>query len=160
MKAADKVITEEEVNSRAEKKDKFNGFKAEGWRVPTTSAQHDYLHNNGLDEDQSAKDEIIDEFAKKQLRSGYSVKEVRENIVSGIKGFETKRKRAAKNNFPLHRPARSTIKNRKRKKVFGRREWFLDKKRDDAQESDDDEQEHAEYKCKRVDGEGGEKGGE
>ena len=37
--------------------------------------------------------EIIGQFAQKRLNSGYPLEEIRRNTLSGIKGYEKKRKR-------------------------------------------------------------------
>ena len=66
--------------------------------------------------EQSERDSIIEKFILKLERSGYNVSQRKEIITAGLKGYETKRKRAERDSKELHREGKSTIVNRVRKK--------------------------------------------
>ena len=59
--------------------------------------------------------EIIDNYTKKLRVSGYKSSQAKEIIASGIRGYESKKLRAVKENTPFYRKAQSTLKQRIRK---------------------------------------------
>ena len=61
---------------------------------------------------QSRKDEIVDEFSLKLLRSGYSIPSSRQILISGIRCFQRKVYHAKESGVPLHRSAQSTLGSR------------------------------------------------
>ena len=58
------------------------------------------------------------------LSSEYNVKKTREIILSGIKGYETKRRKCLKEGIPLRRTARQSGQTRLRKKLTASSSWF------------------------------------
>ena len=66
----------------------------------------------------------------KLLRSGYKVSQVRQIIVSGIRGYQRKVDFAAENGYDLHRSANFSLVSRMKKKIFQKTQWFKgDKKK-------------------------------
>ena len=78
--------------------------------------------------EQSERDSIIEKFILKLERSGYNVSQRKEIITAGLKGYETKRKRAERDSKELHREGKSTIVNRVRKKLTAGTSWYKQKK--------------------------------
>ena len=72
------------------------------------------------------KNRIVDEYAEMLLSSGYNVhvQKTREIILSGIKGYETKRMKCLKEGVPLRRTARQSGQARLRKKLTTSSSWF------------------------------------
>ena len=83
---------------------------------------------------QKEKNEIVDKYTNRLFRSGYSKKQVREIIVSGLTGYEKKVNKAAKEKIPLHRPASVTLKTRLYKKLTQRENWYKKNKRNNEKE--------------------------
>ena len=73
---------------------------------------------------QQRKDEIVDEFSLKLLRSGYSTPCVRQIIISGLRGFLRKVSNAKQSGVSLHRSAQSTLEARIKKKLTEKSAWF------------------------------------
>ena len=63
---------------------------------------------------QSRKDQIVDEFSLKLLRSGYSISSARQVLISGIRCLQRKVSHAKESGVPLHRSAQSTLGSRLR----------------------------------------------
>ena len=76
---------------------------------------------------QSRKDQIVDEYALKMLRSGYSLSQVRFIIVSGIRSFKRKVAHAKESGTKLHRSAKSSLTDRIKKKILEKTSWFKSK---------------------------------
>ena len=58
------------------------------------------------------------------MNSGHSVQQTRRNILSGIKGYETKLKKCPKDNTPVNRSAAGSGTSRRKKKLTGKTDWF------------------------------------
>ena len=67
---------------------------------------------------QSERNRVVDNYTDRLFRSGYSLSQVYDIIVSGLTGYERKLKKAANENTPIHRPAASTLKSRINKKFL------------------------------------------
>ena len=78
---------------------------------------------------QSERNKIVNDYTDRLTRSGYSLSQAKEIVVSGLTGYEKKVARAARTNVPLHRPASSTLKTRLHKKLTQRQNWFKEKKK-------------------------------
>ena len=78
---------------------------------------------------QERKDEIMDEFSLKLLRSGYSITQARQILVAGLRGYLNKVQLAAKNGWDLHRSAESSLASRVKKKTLEKQNWFRSKKK-------------------------------
>ena len=77
---------------------------------------------------QEERNEIVEKFISKLRRSGYQQEQIVDIVSSGLKGYERKLARARKEGKCIHREARSTIKERFRKKITGKKNWFKNKK--------------------------------
>ena len=73
---------------------------------------------------QARVNEIIDEFSLKLLRSGYSIPQVRQIFISGMRAFQSKVRVAKESGQNLHRSAAASLKSRIKRKVFEKVQWF------------------------------------
>ena len=80
---------------------------------------------------QQERDEIVENYVTKLVVSGYSLEQIRNIIVSGLKGYQTRLERAARDGTKLHRPTRSTLAARQKKKLLSKTNWYKSKKRDE-----------------------------
>ena len=74
--------------------------------------------------------DIIDEYAAKLTRSGYSRIQTTKIIVAGLRGFERALKRHREGKTKLHRSAAEGAVKRNRKKLLDKSTWFKEKKND------------------------------
>ena len=72
---------------------------------------------------------IIDEYTKQLIASGYSLNQTKNIIESGLLGYETLVRKVEKGDAVLHRSASEGAGARKRKKLLGKGNWFVTKKR-------------------------------
>ena len=86
--------------------------------------------NTGDSISQCERDKVVEQFITRLKVSGYSDKQVREIIESGLKGYESKKERAEKDDRPLYRAARSSLASRHKKKLLGKTNWYKEKKMD------------------------------
>ena len=84
--------------------------------------------NTEPDISQPERNEIVENFIKRLQISGYSVKQVKEIIESGLKGYESKKERSEKEGKPLYRAAKKSLASRQKKKLLGKTNWYKDKK--------------------------------
>ena len=80
---------------------------------------------------------ILDKFAQKMINSGHSVQQARKNILSGVKGYETKLKQCAKNCTPVNRSAAGSGASRRKKKLTGKTDWFRKPSKPNSQTNND-----------------------
>ena len=78
---------------------------------------------------QTERDTILEKFISRMEKSGYSKKQIRDITMSGLKGYETKRKRAAETGQELHRSGASTLQKRYKKKLTAKTNWYKQKRR-------------------------------
>ena len=78
---------------------------------------------------QSERDKIIEKFLAKMKKSGYSKRQRREVTIAGLKGYETRKRRAEEKNTELHRNGASTLVQRYKKKLTGKTSWYKQKKK-------------------------------
>ena len=64
--------------------------------------------------------EVIDNFARKLLTSGFKTDQVRRILLSGLRGYETKVKRRKAEGTPLYRTSKESVGSRDRKKLLGK----------------------------------------
>ena len=84
----------------------------------------------------SEKVQIIDDYTETLSVSGYSKREIKEIIESGLTGFVRKVERLRKAGIPFHRPASMTLQGRIRKKLLEKTNWYKgDKKRKQENEA-------------------------
>ena len=99
------------------------------------------------------KTEVLDNFSQKMVNSSHTVEVVRRVIVSGIKGHLRKVERCQREGKPFHRTAAASAKTRKSKKLTQKQNWFKIKASQDS-ESESDEIDRQEGRCKRRGGPG------
>ena len=88
---------------------------------------------------QEVRDEIVEKYVSKLTVSGYNKDQVRRIVEAGLKGYQTKLVKCAKNGTKLHRSAKSTLAGRQKKKLLEKITWFrnnMDK--EDGSDSDKD----------------------
>ena len=107
-----------------------------GWRVEHSSKlsilSNDLvkrLLNTKEDIQQPRKDQIIDDYSLKLLRSGYSVNVTRTILISGLRSYNKKVTAAKESGQPLHCPAHTSLESRLRKKIFKKTSWLKGKKK-------------------------------
>ena len=83
--------------------------------------------NTDEDIPQARRNEIVDIYSVKLLRSGYNVSVTREVIISGLRSYQRKVANAREAGQPLHRPAHTSLEARTRKKIFEKTSWFKNK---------------------------------
>ena len=83
-------------------------------RMLNTSEMVSQVHRN----------DIIEKYAKKLERSGYSKVQRRRIIEAGLKGYQAKVEKSEKTGIELHRAAKSTIAARYKKKLLDKTNWF------------------------------------
>ena len=83
--------------------------------------------NTDQDIPQARRNEIVDIYSVKLLRSGYNLSVTREVIISGLRSYQRKVVNARDSGQPLHRPAHTSLEARTRKKIFEKTSWFKNK---------------------------------
>ena len=73
--------------------------------------------NTSADMPMAVQCQILDTFAQKMVNSGHSVQQARRNILSGVKGYESKLRQCAKNCTPVNRSAAGSGASRRKKKL-------------------------------------------
>ena len=58
------------------------------------------------------------------ISSGHTVQQARRNVLSGVKGYESRLKQCAKNNTPINMSATGCDASRRKKKLTGKTDWF------------------------------------
>ena len=86
------------------------------------------MKNTSEDVPMKERIDIIDEYAKQLVTSGYSPNQARDIIQAGLVGYETLVKKVEKKEAVLHRSASEGAGERKRKKLLGKGNWFVQKK--------------------------------
>ena len=80
---------------------------------------------------QEERNVVVEKFILRLRRSGYNKDQVRNIIISGLKGYQTKKERAKLNNKMLHRSATSTKVQRHKNKLLEKSTWFKKVKKND-----------------------------
>merc|ERR1711942_472282 len=86
------------------------------------------LMNTSEDLDKEYREQVVDDYAKKILNSGYSRDQTIRILVNGIKGYENKRRRRIKEGRRLRTTARESRSGRYRKKLLAKSTWFKESK--------------------------------
>ena len=73
---------------------------------------------------QEERDTIVEKFILKLKRSGYSESQRKEIVLAGLKGYETKKKRAEVEQKDLHRDGAATAITRMKKKLLAKTTWY------------------------------------
>ena len=103
--------------------------------------------NTDEEQPQQQRNEILELFTIKMQRSGYNSKQRKEIIISGLKGYERKLKRAAEGKQKLHRDGKATLGARSRKKLMAKFNWYK-KKKDTQEEEKKPRQEKSMFQCR------------
>ena len=100
------------------------------------------LSNTNIDKpDVEERTTIIETYTQQLKSSGYSRKQSREIVVSGVVGWKRKVKRRETDGLDFYRSAKSTLAGRCRKKLLEKETWFKAKrKREDDEEENPREQ--------------------
>ena len=83
---------------------------------------------------QAEKDRICEEFIRQLRNSGFGRCEVREMVLSGIKGWLRRHQRREQEGVGFYRSAASSLGARARKKLLGKSTWYNSKRK--AEEMD------------------------
>ena len=109
--------------------------------------------NTSEELDTSIRTEVVDNYAKKVINSGYGINQTRNILVGGLKGYERKLKLSLDVTNPkwqpLHPPATFNIQARRKKKVLEKSTWFKQSSRQedhDQAESSTLEEEESEQR--------------
>ena len=78
--------------------------------------------------EQAERNKILEIFAEKMSRSGYSRRTVQDIMVAGLKGYETKLRKAKSEHRGIHRSSRDTQNKRIKNKLLGKTTWYKNKK--------------------------------
>ena len=77
--------------------------------------------------EQEKRNQIIDNYARKLMRSGYVKDKARNIIIAGLKGYEKVLGLERKGRCKVHRSAKYSMKARYQKKLIGKSTWFMSK---------------------------------
>ena len=66
---------------------------------------------------------LVNKFAQRMANSGYTRQQARRVIASGLKGYETARKRAERSGIRMHRSARAGAEGRNIRKLLAKTSW-------------------------------------
>ena len=80
--------------------------------------------------DQQERNNVVDDYARKLLQSGYGKDTVKKVIKSGLQGYEKIRKKSKEGTGRIHRNAKYSLPSRYKKKLIGKSTWFLAKKKE------------------------------
>ena len=78
---------------------------------------------------QQDRNDILNRYSQKLLRSGYRIPQVREILISGIRSYQRRLKNAESKKVNLYRSAKSSLGERIRKKLFEKTSWFKERER-------------------------------
>ena len=67
---------------------------------------------------------VINKFTQRMANSGYTRQQARRVIVSGLKGYETARKRAVKSGIRMHMSASAGAEGRNIRKLLAKTSWY------------------------------------
>ena len=70
------------------------------------------------------REQVVDQYAQKLINSGFSKEQTKRIVINGIRGFEGKRRRRAKEGRELRRTAAGSRCKRYREKLMGKTTWF------------------------------------
>ena len=72
--------------------------------------------------------EIIEKFTQQLKTSGYGIKQSRDLVVGGIKGWRNRIKRREREGRGFYREGKTSLKQRVTKKLLEKETWFKQKK--------------------------------
>ena len=88
--------------------------------------------------DQGEKDRICEEYIRQLKNSGFGRAEVREMVVSGVKGWLRRHKRRVQEGIEFYRSAANSLQSRAKKKLLGKSNWYKEKRKADEIDEKDD----------------------
>ena len=83
---------------------------------------------------QDEKLEITERFIQEMINSGYARKNIRETVISGLKGFNTRFKNRMAKHGTYYRSAKQTLSGRNWKKLTQNTTWFKERDEEDNDE--------------------------
>ena len=78
------------------------------------------MGNTDQRQESKVKGEVVDQFGKKILTSGYSLLQTRKITLNGVRGWERKLEKIFKDNKQLYRTSKESLPGRIEKKTTGR----------------------------------------
>ena len=78
---------------------------------------------------QEERNKAVDSYTDRLISSGYSLIQVYDIIFSVLTEYERKKLKAAKEKYPLHRPAAATLKISLHKKLTQREIWYRNERK-------------------------------
>ena len=92
--------------------------------------------------DDKTRTEVVNDYSRRLLRSGYGKEQVKQIVVAGLSGYERIVSLAESGKTAIHRSAVATARSRQVKKLTGKSTWFLDRK-DQTKDTEEEPQEGA-----------------
>ena len=92
---------------------------------------------------------VVDQYGAKWMRSGYTREQTRKILLHGIKGFENKRRSRISQRRSLRRTAKMSMRDRHKKKLLERSNWYKKGKSSKEEEYKKVEQKGGKRKVKR-----------
>ena len=74
--------------------------------------------------DQDTRDRVVDQFSDKLRTSGYNTIQIKQIIISGLKGYERRRRREMEGGTPIHRMKYTMQKGRDLRKLVEKKNWY------------------------------------
>ena len=84
---------------------------------------------------QEERNEVLEKFISKMETSGYSQEKIKNIVISGLKGYETKLKRARIEKRGIHRDGKSNLGARTRKKLMAKTTRYKKRKNQEKREA-------------------------
>lgn len=84
------------------------------------------------------KVKVVEDYGQKLANSGYSMDQIRQIVVAGIRGYGSKVVRRRKEGKPLRRTAKESLTARIRKKLLSKTNWYIQGKKVDHYKDDED----------------------
>ena len=94
------------------------------------------LSHTDIRQDKKTLSQVIDQFGRKVLTSGYSLHQARKIAINGIRGWDRKKDRMLRDSGRLFRTSRESLKVRTKKKLIGKTTWYRGKKTTDSKKED------------------------
>ena len=83
---------------------------------------------------------VVDQFGVKVMTSGYTLMQARRIVISGLKGWERKLRRAKKEGRRIFKTSGDSLSGRIRKKMLGKTSWYRKKRRIEEDDRDSNQE--------------------
>ena len=83
---------------------------------------------------------VVDQFGVKVMTSGYTLMQARRIVISGLKGWERKLRRAKKEGRRIFKTSGDSLSGRIRKKMLGKTSWYRKKRRIEGDDKDSNQE--------------------